>query len=72
MQDMHARFGKPVWLTEWGCHVFVKDEAGNEPPPCTPAQADHLMKTTIEWFHGEGKDIVDRWAWFGAFKDMTK
>lgn len=66
-QQLHERFGKKIWLTEWGCHVF-----GENPYSCTSEEADKLMLEAISWFRGEGKDIVERWAWFGAFRDMTK
>lgn len=29
------------------------------------------MKTAIDWFKGDGSDIVHRWAYFGAFADMA-
>lgn len=29
------------------------------------------MKTAIDWFRGDGKGIVERWAYFGAFADMA-
>ena len=29
------------------------------------------MKTAVDWFKGDGADIVHRWAYFGAFADMA-
>lgn len=65
-QRLHERFGKKVWLTEYGCHIF-----GDDGRPCKVEEADNLMKTTSEWFRAN-PDVIERWAWFGAFGDMTK
>ena len=66
VQQLHERFGKKVWITEYGCHGF-----GDDPYVCSQDEADNLMKTSVEWFHAN-PDIVERWAWFGAFGDMKK
>jgi hypothetical protein len=29
------------------------------------------MSTSISFFRGEGKDMVHRWAYFGAFPSMA-
>lgn len=63
---MHERYGKEVWLTEWACYEF------NPKYTCTPEETEAFMTAAIEWFRGEGASIVTRWAWFGAFQDMTK
>ena len=52
-------------MTEYGCYDFVEEES------CSIEEADNLMKTTVEWFRAN-PDIVERWAWFGAFGDMKK
>lgn len=65
IQEFYAKYKKPMWLTEWACHDFGGAK-------CDVAQAEVFMKTTIEWFRGEGSSMVVRWAWFGAFPDMTK
>lgn len=30
------------------------------------------MQETIGWFRGEGKGIVERWSYFGAFPEYAK
>lgn len=78
-QDFHARYNKPLWLTEVGplnkgrlvlndqtaCHDYSTGQV------CTEDQVKAFMKTAIGWFEGEGSSIVERWAWFGAFPDSA-
>ena len=67
VQKLHEQYGKEVWMTEWACHEFPLNTHS-----CTKEEAEAFMTTAIEWFRGEGASIVTRWAWFGAFGDMTK
>ncbi|WWD19725.1 hypothetical protein CI109_104189 [Kwoniella shandongensis] len=57
--------GKPTWITEFACHDY---STGYD---CTAAETESFMKTAVEWFQGDGKAIVERWAWFGAFPDIS-
>jgi hypothetical protein len=65
-QEFHAKYNKPLWLTEWACYEFTPKSS------CTAAETEEFMKTAIEWFRGEGSSMVVRWAWFGAFPDMKE
>jgi hypothetical protein len=29
------------------------------------------MKTAVDWFRGDGKNVVHRWAYFGAFPELA-
>lgn len=39
---------------------------------CTVDEVKAFMKTTIDWFRtDEGSQMVERWSWFGAFRDRS-
>jgi len=64
-KDFYATFGKPLWLTEWSCKDYGTGYT------CTDAEVKKFMSTSISFFRGEGKDMVHRWAYFGAFPSMA-
>ncbi|ODN73313.1 hypothetical protein L202_07859 [Cryptococcus amylolentus CBS 6039] len=54
------RQGKPIWVTEFACVDYGTNYY------CNADEVKSFMDTAIAWFRGDGADIVERWAWFGA------
>jgi hypothetical protein len=52
-------------ITEWGCREFTTGYI------CNTDEVKAFMKTSVDWFEGAGSEIVLRWAYFGAFRDMA-
>lgn len=57
LDDMHATFKKPVWLTEFACTTF------NGPAP-SEGEVEKFAREALHML--DGKDFVVRYAWFGA------
>jgi hypothetical protein len=55
---VHRRYGKPIWVTEYGLINF----AGTPKYP-TGAQAAAFIAGTTRGM--ESRDYVERYAWFG-------
>lgn len=64
-KDFYTEFGKPLWLTEWSCKDYSSGYT------CNAAEVEDFMSTAIDWFRGDGKEIVVRWAYFGAWASMA-
>jgi hypothetical protein len=52
-------------ITEWACRDFGTGYI------CNAAEAKAFMKTSIDFFVGEGSAIVQRWSYFGAIAGMA-
>lgn len=57
VDDIHAAFKKPVWLTEFACTTFGG---------AAPAEAEVVRFAEAALRMLDGKDFVARYAWFGA------
>ncbi|NUV62121.1 glycosyl hydrolase [Streptomyces sp. CAI-85] len=58
LQAVHDRYGKPVWLTEYGLIDFSQD------PPRYPGAREQTDFVTASTRMLEGLDFVERYAWF--------
>jgi len=63
LKDFHGTFQKPIWVTEWACQNYydVKDQ-------CSEQEVFAFMNKTQTFM--DGADFVERYAWFGAMRDM--
>ena len=62
VQQYHDTFNKPIWVTEWACQNF------NGGPQCSYQEIQDFMNQTQTFM--DATDYVERYAWFGAFKDL--
>ncbi|KAI0793109.1 glycosyl hydrolase catalytic core-domain-containing protein [Irpex lacteus] len=62
VQQYHTTFNLPIWVTEWACQNF------NNGPQCSPEDIQQFMSQTQSFM--DATDYVERYAWFGAFKDL--
>lgn len=63
LQDFHATFQRPIWVTEWACQNF--NDANQQ---CSLQDTVNFMNATQEFM--DNTDWVERYAWFGAFKNL--
>jgi hypothetical protein len=62
LADMHASFGKPLWLTEFAYSHF------GAPPTPTAAQVEAFLRPAIAFL--DSCSYVERYAYFGAPTDV--
>lgn len=55
--DMHNTFDKPIWLNEFACTTFGGQEPSEQDVEKFEQEALKLL---------DGKDFVEKYAWFGA------
>lgn len=58
LQAVHDRYGKPVWLTEYGLTDFTQN------PPRYPGEQEQTAFVASSTRMLEGLDFVERYAWF--------
>ncbi|TFK44156.1 hypothetical protein BDQ12DRAFT_593939 [Crucibulum laeve] len=63
MNDYHNTFQRPLWITEWACQNFVDTNA-----QCSQDDVVLFLNKTQTFL--DSSDFVERYAWFGAMKDM--
>lgn len=61
--DYWYTFNRTLWVTEWACHNFVDRDA-----QCSEEDVVQFMNKTQSFM--DTSDFVERYAWFGAMKDM--
>ena len=59
MQEIHAKFNKPVWITEFAPQTAGSSE--KEPQKFTDRQVTQFINETIRWM--EGTPWVEAYAW---------
>ncbi|KAJ3510135.1 hypothetical protein NLJ89_g4849 [Agrocybe chaxingu] len=64
LEDYHETFQRPLWVTEWACHNFVDLNA-----QCSDEEIVGFMNVTQSFM--DNAEFVERYAWFGAMKDMN-
>lgn len=65
LYDLHGTFQKPLWVTEWACQNYV-----NVQQQCSENEIVHFMNETQSFM--DGADFVERYAWFGAMKQLPQ
>ncbi len=63
MVDFHDTFQRPIWVTEWACQNFADLRQ-----QCSYDEVMQFLKTTQGFM--DDVDFVERYAWFGAMKEM--
>ncbi|MER6672743.1 glycosyl hydrolase [Streptomyces sp. NPDC000983] len=58
LQAVHDRYGKPIWLTEYGLIDFSQN------PPRYPSEGEQTAFVESSTRMLEGLDFVERYAWF--------
>ncbi|MGW5638935.1 glycoside hydrolase family protein, partial [Streptomyces sp. NPDC003832] len=58
LQAVHDRYGKPIWLTEYGLIDFAQN------PPRYPSEGEQTAFVESSTRMLEGLDFVERYAWF--------
>ncbi|KAF9010758.1 glycosyl hydrolase catalytic core-domain-containing protein [Cyathus striatus] len=61
--DYHDTFQLPLWITEWACQNYV--DASEQ---CSEDDVVLFLNATQTYM--DSQDWVERYAWFGAMKDM--
>ncbi|KAF9474707.1 glycoside hydrolase [Pholiota conissans] len=64
VEDYYTTFQKPLWVTEWACEDYVHPEN-----ICTLQDIITFMNAMQTFLDGAG--FVERYAWFGAQKNLT-
>lgn len=59
LDEIHAKYGKPVWVTEFAPQTAASSE--KEPGKFTQAQVAQFIRETIRWM--EATPWVQRYAW---------
>lgn len=59
LEEIHAAFGKPIWVTEYAPQTAASSAA--EPSKYSQAEVDAFIKETIRWM--ERTAWVERYAW---------
>lgn len=62
--NLYVLFGLPIWVTEWACHDYSPANV-----QCTGPQIQAFMRKTLAFVRYS--PIVERYAWFGALRDMA-
>lgn len=62
LEDFHANFSKPLWVTEWACQNY------NGPDQCSQDDVILFLNKTQAFM--DSSDFVERYAWFGAMENM--
>lgn len=62
VQDIHATFGREIWVTEFACQSF----SGG--PQCDQQHANDFMREVTAFM--DGTDYVSQYFAFGAMRDM--
>ncbi|KAF4567414.1 hypothetical protein EYR40_006413 [Pleurotus pulmonarius] len=61
--DFHDTFQRPIWVTEWACQNFADLRQ-----QCSYDEVMQFLKITQGFM--DDVDFVERYAWFGAMKEM--
>lgn len=64
LDDFHATFQRPIWVTEWACQNF-------NDPNAQCSQDDVILFLNVTQTFMDSSEFVERYAWFGAMKDMS-
>ncbi|KAI0080729.1 glycoside hydrolase [Panus rudis PR-1116 ss-1] len=64
LYNFHDTFQRPIWVTEWACQNF--NQADQQ---CSAQDVIDFMNATQSFM--DTTDWVERYAWFGAMKDMS-
>lgn len=59
LEEIHAAFGKPIWVTEYAPQTAASSAA--EPGKYSQAEVDAFIKETIRWM--ESTPWIERYAW---------
>jgi len=59
MKEIHAAYGKPIWVTEFAPQTAA--ESREKPNRYTQQQVMQFMQQTVRWMNGS--DFVQRYAW---------
>jgi len=62
MADVHRRFDRPVWMTEFACTNWNPGAPPSEP------EVLHFMTEALRFL--EASPFVERYSWFGAMEDV--
>jgi hypothetical protein len=62
MEDMHATFNLPIWVTEWACQDY------NGGPQCSPSDVRSFLSATQGFM--DATPWVERYSWFGAMENL--
>jgi len=63
LEDFHTTFNRPLWVTEWACQNFRDPN-----DQCTGPEVVSFLNQTQTFM--DSVDWVERYAWFGAFRDL--
>ncbi|KAI0786318.1 glycosyl hydrolase catalytic core-domain-containing protein [Abortiporus biennis] len=63
LEDFHDTFQRPLWVTEWACQNYNQVDQ-----QCSLQDSIDFMNATQAFM--DATDWVERYAWFGAMKDM--
>lgn len=84
LEDFHATFQKPIWVTEWACqvrcfvfrsvhpvaHFMCSVQNFNKPDQqCSQQDIVDFMNATQSYM--DQTDWVERYAWFGAMRNLS-
>jgi hypothetical protein len=59
LEEIHAKFGRPVWVTEFAPQTAASSQ--KDPDKFTPAQVAQFIADTTRWM--DGTPWVQRYAW---------
>jgi len=63
VDDLHARYGRPIWITEF---AVLNPQWRTTPDLYSPRDALNFMRTALQGL--EGRTYVERFAWWGFGK----
>jgi Glycosyl hydrolase catalytic core len=63
LENFHATFQLPLWITEWTCQNY-----NNVNAQCSPSDIVQFMNQTQSFM--DQSTFVERYAWFGAMENL--
>ncbi|TCD61263.1 hypothetical protein EIP91_008696 [Steccherinum ochraceum] len=64
LEDFHATFQKPIWVTEWACQNYNQVDQ-----QCSQQDIVDFLNATQSFM--DSTDWIERYAWFGAMRNMS-
>ncbi|KIO28848.1 glycoside hydrolase family 128 protein [Tulasnella calospora MUT 4182] len=64
IKDLHTKFNKPIWVTEWACQNY----GSNQDKQCSLSTIKSFMAETQAFL--DNTSYIERYAWFGALTEF--